>query len=293
MTSQRISALARPMVFSDITNVAIIAITLLSLASSYIYLIALGGYHWSEAIGPAISIAFSVFIAWALSREINPDFRYSAFFGVAIYIILMIYLEYVLHPHYLKLLWVLLFQRLINRSIGYKAKPFDTALILGLSIWLSFTYSWLTGLIAAFAFLLDSSLKDPHPQHKIVALFALFVSIVSFFISPNFLPHIFNSFEVYVLVIVSVLFIAYIFMYKEVNSKADFTPAILDKLRLRFTQAFTLVTFILFSIVNGVNTFYGLAPLWCAMGGVFIHTLFVRSSKKTKYVENGRETTVR
>jgi hypothetical protein len=293
MAPEKFSALGRPMDYSDHTNVAIVVITFLTLISSYLYLVILGGFVWNEAIWPTIGITFSVFFAWAISREINPDYSYSAFFGVAIIIIMIIYNEYILQPHYLTLLWVLLFERMLNRTVGYKAKLFDSALMVGITIWLSFTYSWIAGIIAAFVFWLDATLQIPQPRHRILTLLVLLIAIVAFIINPVFLPNIFTGLELLVLITISVLFLAFIFMTKEVKSKADLTPLILNKQRLRFTQAFTLISLLLFSIVNGVETFYGLAALWSAMAGVFIHSLFIKSGKKTKYVDGGHETIVK
>jgi MFS family permease len=293
MTSKKISALGRPMDYSDPTNVAIILITLFTLVAAYLYLSLLGGYAWGEAIGPSVGIAFSVFISWAISREISPDYPYSAYFGVAIVIIMIIYIDSILHPHYLSLFWILFFSRALNRSTGIKPKLFDSVLIIGLTLWLSFTYSWIAGIIASFAFWLDASLKNPQPRHKIMALLSLLIAVVSFIINPIFLSGTLIYAEVLTLLIVSILFLSFIFMTKEVKSKADFTPQILDKQRLRFTQAFSMISLLLFAMIRGADAFYGLAPLWTAMGGVFIHSLFVRSAKKTRYMEGGQETMVK
>jgi MFS family permease len=293
MVSKKFSALGRSMDYSDRTNLTIIVISLLTLVSAYLYLALLGGYEWGEAIWPSIGAAFSVFISWAISREINPDYPYAAFFGAAIIIIMIIYIETILHPHYLSLFWILFFQRALNRTTGFKARLFDSVLIIGLTIWLSFSFSWISGIVAGFAFWIDASLKDPQPRHRIMALVAVLIAIVAFIINPVFLPNTLIYAEVLTLLIVSILFLGFIFMTREVKSKADLTPQILDKQRLRFTQAFSLISLLLLSIIGGVDAFYGLSPLWTAMGGVFIHSLFIKSSKKTRYVEGGQETIVK
>ncbi len=293
MTVPKYSAIGRPLYFTDKTNVLIISLTVATGLLSFIGFIWLADYGWKDAIIAAIGFAFSVFISWAISRELNPDFKYAAFFGPIIIILIGMHETRILSPHYAALFWILLLARMLNRTTGLKARIVDSIIILILTGWVSFSYSWIAGIIAALVYWLDAVLKDPQPVHRIFAILALVVSIISFFFRPVFNPDIFHGIEIFALLIITILFAAVIFMTKSINSKGDWVPVILNRQRVRATQAFALVSLLMFSIMNGNSSFYGLAPLSAAMAGIFVHMLIIRSGKKTRYLENGKETIVK
>lgn len=293
MTVPKYSAIGRPLYFTDKTNVLIISLTVATGLVSFIGFIWLADDGWKDAITAAIGLAFSVFISWAISRELNPDFKYAAFFGPIIIILVGMHEVRIMNPHYAPLFWVLLMARILNRTTGLKARIIDSLLILALTGWISFTYSWIVGIIAALVYWLDALLKDPQPVHRIFAILALILAIISFFFRPVFNPDIFHGIEIFALIIIAILFAAVIFMTKNTNSKGDWVPVILNLTRIRFTQTFALVSLIMFSIMNGNAAFYGLAPLSAAMAGIFVHLLIIRSGKKTRYLENGKETIVK
>ena len=154
----RYSSIARPLDPSCATNRAVLL--LLPLAA-----LAGAAQGWVEGLAAmsafqqALVAALGAFAAWALARELDPDHNASAFIAMALGFAATLWVE---SPGILVVFVTLGLVRLVNRSTGLAARSSDSVLMLLLSILVIYIdQSPFFGLVAALAFFLDGSLKEP------------------------------------------------------------------------------------------------------------------------------------
>ena len=109
----------------------------------------------------------SAFAAWALTRELAPDFNGAAFVALAFAWIINV----ALGSRLVLLLFVaMLLVRMVNRSTGLPWRPLDTLGVLGFCAWAAIsTQQPLILLIASLAFALDAVLEEPLRRHHLAA----------------------------------------------------------------------------------------------------------------------------
>ncbi|MCQ1538773.1 hypothetical protein FTO68_07220 [Methanocalculus taiwanensis] len=139
------------------TNRAIIIMTIListGAAGSSLYL----GASLFPAILQGFIAGIAIILAWAISRELDPDSEYAAFLPVLICIPLLLIAP---KPGLLISFFMLLLLRIVNRTTGQPAGVLDSAALLLLAGWLVSGGFWLAWPAALAAFILDSRLKEP------------------------------------------------------------------------------------------------------------------------------------
>lgn len=161
----RFTSIARPIDPAYLTNRALLIVLpvvgLLSAGLAYLH---------DTGAGPltaALSGALVAFAAWALTRELAPDYNGAAFVALA-----FAWLAYsVFGVRLVLLLFVaLVLIRVVNRSTGLPLRPLDTLGVLGFCIWAAAsTQQPLILLIASLAFVLDARLKEPLRRHYLAA----------------------------------------------------------------------------------------------------------------------------
>jgi hypothetical protein len=161
----RYTSIARPIDPAYLTNRALLIIlpvvALLSAGLSYVD---------ESGIGP-LSAAFSgsltAFAAWALTRELAPDYNGAAFVALAFAWAANI----ALGARLVLLLFVaMVLARVVNRSTGLPLRLFDTLSVFGFCAWAAVsTQQPLVLLVASLAFFLDARLEEPLRRHYLAA----------------------------------------------------------------------------------------------------------------------------
>jgi hypothetical protein len=135
------------------------------------------GLAWAQGGGlpelllRALNFALVLFVAWALARELNPDDQSVAFISLAAGVLVAVTID---SPGVLAAFATLGLIRIVNRSTGLAARKSDSALLLLLSIAVIYRNdSPLFGGVAALAFVLDGSLKNPLRHQWAFALVCL------------------------------------------------------------------------------------------------------------------------
>ena len=115
-------------------------------------LVAWGVWGWAAGL--------SIFLAWALTRELDPDHPGSALLAAG--------LATCWGGYSSGLFLLLLGMRLVSRTPGLPARWLDSLLVIGLA-WTRPNAAW----IAAAAFFLDATLDKPLRRHLVFGLLAL------------------------------------------------------------------------------------------------------------------------
>jgi hypothetical protein len=165
----RVTSLARPIDPAYLTNRALlIVLPILALTSA-----GLAAVHdmGSSPLSAALSGALVAFAAWALTRELAPDYNGAAFVALAFAWALNVAFEVRL---VLLLFVALVLVRVVNRSTGLPWRLFDTLGALGFCAWAAIsTQQPLMLLAASLAFALDAVLDKPLRRHWLAAAISL------------------------------------------------------------------------------------------------------------------------
>lgn len=117
-----------------------------------------------------------VFCSWALARELDPDDPVAAFISMVLATAAALVVD---APGILIVFATLGLVRIVNRSTGLTAKTSDSVILMLLVFAVIYTsQSPFFGMVAALAFVLDGSLKQPSRQQWIFALICLGATVV-------------------------------------------------------------------------------------------------------------------
>jgi len=128
------------------------------------------------ALQQALLLALVLFLSWALARELDPDDDAAAFISMACGVLAALALG---NPGVLIALVTIGLVRIVNRSTGLVARKTDSVALMILSIIVIYaTGSPLYGAVAALAFVLDGSLKEPLRHQWVFGLICLGATVV-------------------------------------------------------------------------------------------------------------------
>jgi hypothetical protein len=244
------------------TNLAIL--TLSTLTGGVLFLVSFyQGDDLVDSIIVAVAIGLTVFLTWALGREIDPEHELAAFAGL----ILVIPGYWLLDaPNLMNVLTMLLLMRLLNRTTGRIPTFFDSLSISGLGGWLIFRGDWIFGLLTAAAFFLDSRLHTPKIQNLFFSGIMTILTIGSFFILKPAAPQMeIISTELFFVICVVLLFIPLIVHSRRIELVCDFSAEKINPLRLQTSQIFVITAATLVWLFQSRNGLIGLLPIWSSI----------------------------
>ena len=270
-----VTSLGRPIDPSYRTNRAIAILTVVVVAVSTSVQL-LTGEGWLESIAWGLSAGFSVFFAWALARELDPQHDLSAFVGS---VLMLVGLGVYGPPELLPLLWMLLTLRIVNRVVGPPATLLDSLGELGLGGWLTWPGQWVYGLITTVAFLLDGVLSAPLRRQLVFAALSLISTAAILVVSATGPSPAHPSMPalpaIAVVIASSLLFLVVILDSRHTRAVCDTTQQPLDPRRVQAGQALALATGLLLAWSKGTAGLVALLPLWGAMAGTGLYRIFV------------------
>lgn len=270
MKMSDVTALGRPIDPRYPTNLAIAVLALV---------VAIVGAVWRLIAGAALlesalwgtGAGFTLFLAWALGRELDPDHDLSAFVGAGLALIALTLLDM---PSLLLVLWLLLVLRIVNRTAGLPARPLDSLAVLGLGAWLTWQGYWMVGLMTAVAFLLDGLLAAPLRTHLFASGLAFAATLIlSIFRGDVAMGSGPTAWVVVSSVVVIGLFLPVIAISRKVRSVGDAKGKSLHPRRVQAAQVLALLTALLLSWWDGASGVVAVLPLWAAMVGVGLYGL--------------------
>jgi hypothetical protein len=175
MEMRNFTSIGRPIDPSYPTNRAI-AILMALVAFSGTILKLMTGLALFQSVLWGLSAGLTVFLTWAICRELDPDYDLSAFVAVGFAIIGLILWGL---PDAGTLFWLLLSVRIVNRTTGLPATVFDSLGVLAFGSWLSFQGNPGIGVLTAVAFFLDAQLPPSNQQQKLFAALSGIAAVVA------------------------------------------------------------------------------------------------------------------
>jgi hypothetical protein len=236
-------------------------------------------YQWLRGTAPlegvnwGIGVGFTMFLAWALGRELDPDHDLSAFVGAGLSLVPVLLLE---APSLMVSLWLLLVLRLVNRTVGIPARPLDSLGVLGLGGWLTWQGDWIVGLVTAGAFLLDGLLPPPLRYHLFVSGLAFVAAVVLTVFQGGLVKGSGPTMAVAISSLAMAgLFLVVIATSRELQAVGDATGEPLHPRRVQAAQVLALATALLFAWWAGAAGVHAMLPLWAAMLGTGLYRLAI------------------
>ncbi|WP_135611535.1 hypothetical protein [Methanococcoides sp. AM1] len=270
MDIYRITSINRPVDPDYPTNRLMIWISAIVLVAGSLFHLSLNNTT-SASIIYGITAGISVFLVWAISREVDPDHEIAAFVPVILSFVPV--MVFGIHP-VLPLFWLLLLLRIVDRSTGLKAGIFDTIAVFLLSVFLTYQMTWLFGILTATAFFIDSRASYPNRIHLIASILMLAASLFNIFEGNNTAIVNITLIEITALLSMSILFIPSILDSRELKSKGDMTGESLDKLRVKMGKILFMVTAILF-LLSDIESAYLWPLLWCVAAGIGSYRILI------------------
>lgn len=219
--------------------------------------------------GAGLSGGASVFLAWAIGREMDPDHPPSALVGGAIGGATMLVWG---APSILVSGWVLVLLRLVARTTGLAPRPFDTLILIGVSLGLGLVRGSDFILLAATGLALDGWLAPVHRNHRFAAAGLGFAWLATVF--AQFSP---SSVDVDLAILVwvglgviAVAFLALTLSRWEVEAQADRTPEPLKPRRVHAGQVLGVLLALGLPMARGSRGLLAQSALWAAMAGIAV-----------------------
>jgi len=233
---------------------------------------AVGWYRHANlllALQEAALFALILFLSWALARELDPDDNAAAFISLGCGMLAAFALS---NPGVLIVFATLGLVRIVNRSTGLAARKADSAALMILSIVVIYlTESPLFGAVAALAFILDGSLKDPL-RHQwvfgLVCLGATIVYMVDHNVSPGQIRAPDTLFE-WLSLLFLLIFALNILLTRKVHARGDVNHRPLDVNRVRGGMAIGLL-----AALQGISAPLNTVVIVAVIAGICIGMAF-------------------
>ncbi len=226
------------------------------------------GDPW-QALQQALVYALLIFLAWALAREFAPDDNPAAFISLSGGLVVALASS---SPGLMTAFVTLGLVRIVNRTTGLAARRTDSIALMALSIVTIYaTASPLFGGVAALAFILDGSLREPLRQQWLYGLICLGASVVYMVdhgIGPTHLSVPDSLFE-WLALLFMLIFALNIILTRTVRSKADTGGRALEVNRVRAGMAIGLL-----AALQGIHEPAEVAVIVAAIAGICIGMAF-------------------
>lgn len=226
------------------------------------------GDPW-QALQQALVYALLIFLAWALAREFAPDDNPAAFISLSGGLVVALASS---SPGLMTAFVTLGLVRIVNRTTGLAARRTDSIALMALSIVTIYaTASPLFGGVAALAFMLDGSLREPLRQQWLYGLICLGASVVYMVdhgIGPTHLSVPDSLFE-WLALLFMLIFALNIILTRTVRSKADTGGRALEVNRVRAGMAIGLL-----AALQGIHEPAEVAVIVAAIAGICIGMAF-------------------
>lgn len=273
------SALVRPLTLKDKTNLTIIILTLVT-GIFFTFVGIYQGLNIFQGISLGFTKGIALFLCWALARELDPDGKRAAFYGlVPLFFVFFIQNEFMILP----MVYLLFLLRILSKSVGKPITIFDLLVIFLFAVYLYLFYSFLFPLFGSIFLFLDFRLKGvKNGATLIVSILLMLLALLSFVNIYTIVPVEVDFISILAVSTISTLFAFRLSFFKKLLSTSDNNLYFLSPKRVKASGVVTL----LFALALAIN--YGFiretSHLWFAMMGVSLPFLSeVKNKIKDSY----------
>jgi hypothetical protein len=269
---RHISNLGRPIDLGYPTNLAIVIVSAVVVLGGSV-LARMSGSVILLAVSSGIAAGFAVFLAWALCRELDPDYELSAFVATGLALVGLFWDL----PDLLTLLWVLSLMRIVNRASGLQATLIDSVAVVGLSGWLIWNRgNWVYGVAAGAAFLLDGVLARFDRKQLLFAAATILATAGWTFVRDAWWGSgIQSTVGVVTMAVMVALFVPVIVQSRQISAVGDRTGERLAGGRVQGAQMLALSVALQIGLWSGVGGVRLVMPLWAAIVGAAVYRILV------------------
>ena len=249
MDVKNLSTIGRPVDIHYFTN------RIITLLMSLIFIITffmefLRKYIIVESLIFAVIYSLSVFVCWALSRELDPEYDYSAFIGI-IFLFLPFFMINGMNLFFI--LWLLFSLRMINHTTGRPAGIVDIFFYLILTVLFSFILYPIIAILAAIAFIFDLWYSERKNINILLIIVLFLIFIISTFYGSGDLYNFFNlSNNQLIFSSISILFMFYVIATTTtMNTLCDTGDKKINARQVQAAQIFAVFTVLSFIFLYG------------------------------------------
>ncbi|MFW6006166.1 MAG: hypothetical protein ACOC9A_01845 [Candidatus Bipolaricaulota bacterium] len=277
-----LSNLGRPLDPEYPSNLFVMVVSMASFFGFGIYSYLSGG-GIIGSLGFGAGSLLTVFLTWALARELDPDHQLTAVLSMAGAIV-SIGVNGV--PGLLLPFWALFSVRILNRSTGLKAGPLDNLISVGLAIWLGYSSSWVIPAAGTGFFIADSLVREPKRLQIVPGTITGVGAGYFLFMNPDpwggFLGYPVKLGMVFLL---TALFLLVVYDSKNVDSTGDRTDKPLSPYRVQLAQLIFLATALFLPLWAGEAGFHESVTFWSVIGAASLVHLVRFMGLSTDYIE--------
>ncbi|WP_440951720.1 hypothetical protein [Methanococcoides sp. FTZ1] len=270
MDIYRITSINRPLDPNYPTNRLILLTGLIVIIVTSLFHFSLNGPSITSIIY-GTKAGITVFLVWAISREVDPDHETAAFVPVILSLVPVIFFG--MNP-LLAMYWLLLISRIVNRSTGSKAGILDSLTSLLLGMYLSFEITWFFGIITSASLFIDSRISATDRISLILSALAISGTLYIIVRGTGIPITDISLVKAVALLSMLLLFLPTLLGSKRPQSKGDRTGEPLEAIRVKACMAIFLATAIGFILADTDYT-RSWPVLWCIAAGIGLYRSLV------------------
>jgi len=263
----RFSSIARPLEAKYRTNLAVLILLPVIAAGLTVFESVYRATPLPEALTGGLIGALAAFLAWALTRELDPDRNPGAFVAMALCVAAS---ALGFGPGLFAAAVILMSVRVVVRTVGLPARTTDLALVLALAAAAAgFTGDWWLCLVPAAAFVIDYLFDRGQRLAPVFAAASVALAALTFVTSGWSWAETETLVRGWIVAVVTVggLFALMTVTCPPVTSRCDASNDPLDPRRIQAGMALTLGAACL-TLLGGLESLTASLPVWAAMGGV-------------------------
>lgn len=265
----QMTSIAREVEPGFLTNRLILIIMPISAVLGFVIAL-INGAPFGEALASAVFMFFAVFLAWALAREFDPDYDWSAFLPVSV-VIVGLAVRPTIWLDIPAMLGLMLFMRIVNRTVGPPATLGDSVVALVFIGLFAVLGNWVMVVGGLLALALDGSLGQPNARQWAFVLVGVIIAIAaSDWVATPAMQGLSLPFAVFV-VVTGLLYLAVLATSNPFSTSTDRPGYTLNGNRVQAAMVLGLGVTAFYALWQGDAGVQAFAPAWAAMLGVALY----------------------
>lgn len=276
---RQLSSLYRPIDIHTPSNVVAVAAAILTVA--IVALIGVGdGDATATVLVEGVFAGATVFIAWVIARELDPDYQRSGL--IALPVALVIYLL-IGESALFSVATLIIGARFLDRTVGPMPKPSDGVVLAGVvALAILFHGQWFLGMVVFVALLFENMLPNTDPKWYLYAGGVALATLGATFLSSNLgLRWQFDGVAFGVALVTSAAFLVKLLRQpRYLQSRCDDGSMYLRWERVAAAQVFVLMAALASLLFQGADGIAAMGSAWAAMGAVGAYAIYQRVTRQ-------------